>query len=267
MLYDNYFNYKYYYNNIGLHNLKIDNDGILVIMCCWKRIQYLEKTIKMLEKQNIKQKINLFIWNNNFIEKEKIDIIINNNSNFKINIFCHHSNTNIGGIGRFILTKFVCEKINHFKHVIFIDDDQIFDNYSFQILLDNVEDKKSFNWSGKIFNNNSYWKGWSNIYHTEINNSDYLDYGGTGFMIINTECFLMESFYNFNEKYKFIEDLWMSYFVINKLGYKIKNAKELKNKVKIIEGENESPIAQVNLLKELKEEFLNLLRIEGCWNV
>merc|ERR1712086_512450 len=96
---------------------------------------------------------------------------------------------------------------------------------------------------------------------------NYLNYGGTGFMIINTECFLMDEFYQLNEKFKFIEDLWMSYFIINKLGYKLQNGRELKGKVKIIQGENISSIAQVNLLKPLKDEFLNLLRDEGNWDV
>ena len=86
-------------------------------------------------------------------------------------------------------------------------------------------------------------------------------------MIINTECFLIEEFYKFNKKYLFIEDLWMSYFVINKLGYKLQNGKELKNKVKIIEGENNNNIAQVNLLRELKDEFLIVLRKDGEWDV
>jgi hypothetical protein len=77
----------------------------------------------------------------------------------------------------------------------------------------------------------------------------------------------MDDFYQFNEMYKFIEDLWMSYFIINKLGYKLQNGKELKNKVKIIEGENNNNIAQVNLLKPLKDEFLNILREDGEWDV
>ena len=65
----------------------------------------------------------------------------------------------------------------------------------------------------------------------------------------------------------FIEDLWMSYFISKKLGYRLKNGKNLKNDVKIINGENNSIIAQVNLLKSLKDEFLELLRIEGEWDV
>ena len=51
------------------NDITLDKDGILVVMCTWKRLKYLKNTINMLEKQNIKQKINLFIWNNNFKDK------------------------------------------------------------------------------------------------------------------------------------------------------------------------------------------------------
>ena len=263
MLYKNNFNYHKYYKQINLINSLFDKDGICVVMCTWKRLQYLKNTITMLEKQNIKQKINLFIWNNNI--KNKL-FFTNINSNI-ININIHHSPVNIGGIGRFILTKYICEKLYNFPSVIFIDDDQLFDNDTIKILLNNFNKNKSYHWSGKIFNKKSYWKGISNVYHSAGENYKYLDYGGTGFMIINTECFLMDDFYKFNKKYLFIEDLWMSYFVINKLGYKLKNGKELKNKVKIIDGENNNNIAQVNLLRELKDEFLIVLRKYGKWNV
>jgi hypothetical protein len=274
MLYDNCFELAKHYETISIVE-PINKNSILVVMCVWKRIQYLKNTIEYLEKQNIDKPITLCVWNNNIDNKQDIDTIIKNNCCKNIHIILHHNVENIGGIGRFIITKYVCEKKHAFKNVIFIDDDQIFQNDCFEILLKNVKDKKSYHWSGKKFyKDKGYWDSYSNIWpklRTDIKlnnfNDEYLDYGGTGFMIINTECFLMEDFYKFNKKYKFIEDLWMSYFVINKLGYKLQNGKELKSKVKIIEGENNSPFAQVNLLKPLKDEFLSILRKEGGWGI
>lgn len=263
MLYNNIFKYFKYYKQINLDASFFDKDGICVVMCTWKRLQYLKNTITMLEKQNIKQKINLFIWNNNI--KEKL-FFTNINSDI-INIYVHHSSVNIGGMGRFILTKYICEKFYNFPYVIFIDDDQLFDNDAIKVLLNNVNKNQSYHWSGKIFNGSSYWKGVSNVYHLSGGNYKYLDYGGTGFMIINTECFLMDDFYKFNKKYLFIEDLWMSFFISKNLSYKLINGKELKNKVKIIDDENNTKIAQVNLLRQLKDEFLNVLRKDGKWDV
>jgi hypothetical protein len=252
----------------------IDKNTILIVMCLWKRIQYLPYTLEYLENQNIEKNITLCLWNNNFDNKDKINKIISDFKSNKLNIIIHNSRENIGGIGRFIFTKYICEQKCYFKNVIFIDDDQIFEDDCIQILLNNVKDKQSYHWSGKKFyKNRGYWDSYSNIFPKLRDNNitsfdkKYLDYGGTGFMIINTECFLMDDFYKFNKKYLFIEDLWMSYFVINKLGYKLQNGIELKNKVKIIEGENNSSIAQVNLLKPLKDEFLKVLRKEYNWSV
>lgn len=274
MLHENYFSYISYFNMIDI-NHNIDPNSVLVIMCLWKRVQYLKNTLKYLENQNIDKPITLCIWNNNKDLINEIYKIVNNFIGKKVTIIVHNSMENIGGIGRFIFTKYICEKKTFFKNVIFIDDDQIFEIDCFKILLNNVKEKESYHWSGKKFyKDRGYWNCWSNIWpklRNDIDNTkfndNYLHYGGTGFMIINTECFLMDEFYQFNEKYKFIEDLWMSYFVINKLGYKLQNGKELKNKVKIIQGENNSSIAQVNLLKPLKDEFLNVLRKDGEWDV
>ena len=273
ILYKNCFNYKRHYDSI-LINKEVDKDSILVVMCLWKRIHYFSNTLQYLENQNINKTITLCLWNNNLDNKNKINKLVNSIKSKKINILLHH-NENIGGIGRFVFTKYICEQKHNFENVIFIDDDQTFGNDTLQILLNKVKPKQSYHWSGKKFYKNSeYWNCYSNIWpkiRSDIDTTNfdenYLDYGGTGFMIINTECFLMDDFYEFNEDYKFIEDLWMSYYVINKLGYKLQNGRELKNKVKIIEGENKSSIAQVNLLKPLKEEFLELLRTYGKWNV
>jgi hypothetical protein len=262
MLYKDLFDYNEHCEKINFNNASLDKDGICIVMCTWKRLQYLQNTITMLEEQNIKQKINFFIWNNN----DDISFFTTIKSNI-ININIHHSPINIGGMGRFILIKYICTKLYNFSSVIFIDDDQLFNNNTIEILLNNFNKNESCHWSGKIFNKSSYWKGISNIYHSDGEHYKYLDYGGTGFMIINTECFLTEDFYKFNKKYLFIEDLWMSYYVSKKLGYRLKNGKDLKNNVKIINGENNSVIAQVNLLRTLKIEFLEILRKEGEWNV
>jgi hypothetical protein len=275
MLYEDCFIYKPHYDSIMTDKSAVDPESILVVMCVWKRIQYLNNTLKYLENQNIDKSITLSIWNNNKESSNEIDKIINDFNGKKVKVIIHHSNENIGGIGRFIFTKYICEKKNHFENVIFIDDDQIFNNDCFEILLSKIKRNEPYHWSGKKFyKDRGYWNCYSNIWpklRYDIDNThfneNYLEYGGTGFMIINTECFLMDDFYKFNENYKFIEDLWMSYFVINKLGYKLQNGRELRNKVKIIEGENNSSIAQVNLLKQLKDDFLELLRKDGQWDV
>ena len=274
MLYHNCFSYAPHYNGVNIRE-SINPDSVLVVMCVWKRVRYLNRTLQCLENQDIGSPITLCIWNNNRASVDEINNIVTHFNGRKVKTIVHHSPENIGGIGRFVFTKYICEKKTHFQNVVFIDDDQMFGADSFRALLNNVKGKESYHWSGKIFyRDRGYWNCWSNVWpelRDDIDSANfddnYLHYGGTGFMIINTECFLMDEFYQFNEKYKYIEDLWMSYFVINKLGYKLQNGKELRSKVKIIPGENNSSIALVNLLRPLKDEFLNVLRGDGEWAV
>ena len=216
------------------------------------------------------------MWNNNKELKEEINIIINNFKSKKLTIIIHHSEENIGGIGRFIFTKYICEKKNHFENVIFIDDDQILKKSFIKKLLYNKIKKSGLHWYGKKFYKDKlYWDSWKNLRYTERNDYDYanfnrnlLDYGATCGMIIDTECFLMDEFYNFNKNFQFVEDLWMSYFVINKLGYKLFNgyailADSIDNEWNISNDVN----AQWHILKPTKDIFLKLLREEDKWDV
>ena len=265
--------YQSTYDSIDIED-EIDGNTVLVVICLWRRIQYLPHTLRSLAGQSIEKTITLCLWNNNPDNKHEIEKAIRGFRSSKLHIIVHNSGRNVGGIGRFIFTKYVCERKRYFENVIFIDDDQVFGDDCIHILLSNVKRRQSYHWSGKIFyRNRGYWDSYSNVFPSLGDNvgpsSDkrHLDYGGTGFMIINTECFLMDEFYELNPRYAFIEDLWMSYFVTSKLGYKLQNGVELRNKVRIIRGENRSPVALVNSLRPLKDEFLRELREKYNWDV
>jgi hypothetical protein len=275
-LYSNCFNYHPYYNQITNNNNIIDKNGILVVMCVWKRLQYLEQTLYYLERQNIKDTINICIWNNNYDQMNDVQRIIDNFKTKKNRIFIHHSKENIGGIGRFILTKYICEKINKFEKVIFIDDDQILKENFISILLENFKIKTGFHWYGKKFyKDRLYMNSWKNFKYKERIDYDYsnfdrniLDYGATCGMIIDTECFLKNEFYLFNKKYQFIEDLWMSYYAINKLNYKLINGySNLSTSIENVPSLSNDVNAQWLKLSNSKDDFLNVLRKDGEWDV
>lgn len=272
---DNLFQIKEHYDNISINDV-VDSNSIFVVMCLWNRIHYLEKTLKYLENQNVDKLITLCIWNNNNESTEEIDNIINNFKGKKVKVIIHHSPENVGGIGRFIFVKYICEKKHNFENVIFIDDDQILKDTFITRLLKNKTEKSGFHWYGKKFyKDKTYWDSWKNLRYKERSDYNYtdfnrniLDYGATCGMIIDTECFLMDDFYNFNKEFQFVEDLWMSYYVITKLGYKLFNGfNELKYCI-----ENEPVIsndanAQWTKLTNVKDIFLKSLREEGGWNV
>lgn len=275
MLYENCFLYNPHFNVIDIND-DVNSNSVLVVMCIWKRIHYLKTTLQYLEEQNIDKSITLCIWNNNKNSINEINEIIKNFNGKKVKVIIHHSPENIGGIGRFVLTKYVCEKKCHFQNVIFIDDDQILRPNFIKLLLENKTKKSGFHWYGKKFYKDKlYWDCYKNFRYTKRSDYDYsnfdetiLDYGGTCGMIIDTECFLMDSFYNFNRQFQFVEDLWMSYFVTKKLNYKLYNgydilSKSIDNEWDISNDTN----AQWHILKPTKDTFLKVLREDGEWDV
>ena len=275
-LYSDVYSYDSEYSKIDMDLSSIGSEDTFVVMCMWQRIELFEDILNNLESQNTSNKINLFVWNNNPEYNEKLSRVISNYKGNKIRLFLHNSDSNIGGIGRFVLTRYL--KLNlstRMKHVIFKDDDQVWDTDVIKILRSNykVNTNRSFHWYGRIFTGKEYSKG----YYTcmgetprDINTNPklsklYLDYGATCTMIIDPEMFTDDRFFMFNKRYAFIEDLWMSFFAQKHYHIKLVNCKEIVNKVSSIQdGKNQC----AKLLSGgLKDEFLNELRLSGGWQV
>lgn len=258
ILRQNPFNYNTQYKNI---NCSMDDTNIPIIMCTYNRINRLVDTIKDLGRQTYSN-IHLFLWNNN---KNKCDDVRNiiEQSNVKYNISVHNSSENIGGYGRFILAKYLVEKFGC-PYIIFIDDDQILGNKVVEELYSKKKSKISIHWSGRKFiKNKGYWDSWSNIYSIDKHKYEYMDYGGTGTMIIDSTVFKDESFYYINKKYLFIEDLWLSYYSSKYHNYRIINLNSLD-----VKGVNDGMDQSISHdMKKLKNDFLELLRIQGEWNI
>ena len=207
---------------------------LAVIMCTWKRINFLSDTIKMLESQTIKD-FSLFIWNNNSNINKQIEEIVKKTN---INIEVYNSNENIGGIGRFYYAK----KINkEYDKILIIDDDQKFSNKFVEQMLSYYDTKSIVSWWGwKI--NNSYFNRERKI------NLENVDYCGTGGMILPSKIFDNEIIFNIPKKYQFIEDLWLSFVAKYQLDYNLKGCKA---DIEIIVDGNDQ---YVNL-KKIKEEL------------
>lgn len=234
---------------------------IPVVLCVWNRIDKLNDLISNLNLQKY-QNFHLYIWNNNFKNKDTVDSIISN-KNQKFNISWHHSSENIGGFGRFILAKFIL-KHNDFPQIIFIDDDQLFNDDVFYELVKRKKINTSLHWSGRKFKKNlNYWDSWSNIFSDKKESYNFLDYGGTGTVITDSKIFKDEAFFYLNKKYLFIEDLWFSYYVSKFYNYQLINCSFLGVK-NINDGKDQSIKKEI---KDLKNEFLKVLREHGNWNV
>lgn len=258
-LFSNYFNFEDYKDII--YNEKIINpeNNICIIMCLYKRIYRLKTILELLDNQTVKN-LHLYIWNNNYENNKELEDIINSTI-INYNISWYNSFENIGGIGRFVFIRKLLIDNKNYDKVIFIDDDQEFDNDAIETLINKYKPNSSYHFYGKNFFKKSYQKSIT----TYSVNFDYttLDYGGTGFMIIDINIFKSYNVFNFNIKYQFIEDLWLSYYEKKFMNYDIYHCIELRKKVRMI---NDGFDQYKNLIS-LKNEFLELLRTEGEWDV
>ena len=222
-------------DNMKDFNPICDPNKILVVMCVWKRFQNIEETLTTLDANNIP--INLCIFNNNYSKKNDFITNINKVNVKNIDVNVYHSPDNIRGIGRFVMTHYICKYIHNYDRVFFVDDDQSFDKEflkSFLNMFDKYENSAIF-WFGKIFcdktikeDKNPYWspQSWSTLSvdvpeHIKLIknsllientiNTYHIHYGGTGGCIYPTNVFQSLDIFNYNEKYRHIEDLTLSY--------------------------------------------------------
>ena len=191
------------------------NDTVAIIMCTWQRPERLKITLDLLSRQTNTNFL-FYIWNNNKNIGEFINSTINLCQN-KLLIQVMHSDVNIGGFGRFLLAEMLIEK--HDK-VIFIDDDQIFN--------DNMIDRFLQVYDGNAIKSRWAWKFNSASYsdRTQINEDNVdVHYCGTGGMILPMNVFKCEELYKIPKEFLFVEDLWLSFIANHYLSMKLTSIK------------------------------------------
>jgi len=215
---DDKFHY-YLDNQIEIEQLVDFNEPtqstLKVIMCCWDRIENIGKTVACLDIQ-IDRDFELYIWNNNIEIKNELEEQIKE-IDPQYNVYIYHANENIRGIGRFYMVTHLLENDN-FDYVIFIDDDQIFDNKLIYNFRRSMVKKTAYCWYGRIFaKNSSYTDGT----YRELENGSKINYGGTGGMIIDTSIFRDSKLYSLLPKeFMYVEDLWLSFYAQKYHNYK-----------------------------------------------
>lgn len=203
------------------------SENIHIFMCTWKRIHNLNTLLENLNDQTCSPQIIFNIWNNNIDEKNNIYTIINSAKDIKYKINVEHSEKNMYAFGRYLYMKQLYDEYK-FKYAIIIDDDQLFSNDYFEKLW-NLRKKNTFiTWYGAILNGRKYWD------RSVINIQDIIfgrkreiqeyEYGGPGGSIIDVSIVLEENFMKEQEKYILADDLWLSYYVKNKLNWRIERS-------------------------------------------
>ena len=183
-----------------------------LILCIYRRLENLSSTFIQINNQTNKD-FDFYISNNTDGKKDKkIFSIAENNllyNNFKI----YNHRNEYKPFSRFFIARDLAKE--GYEKVIFIDDDEIIPKTFIQECLDQYEDKtlKSF-YAHKIDKN--YWRK-EKLLPGEIG-----QYAGTGGLVCSTEIFLDDEFFECPKEYYIIDDLWLSYYAVKKIGYTIK---------------------------------------------
>lgn len=198
---------------------------IAIVMCTWQRIENLRNTIRDLSKQKFKD-FHFYIWNNS-TKVQAIDSIIKKHSWIKV----HHSPKNIGGVGRFYYSKRISRK---YEYMLFIDDDQRFGPAFVKQMYSYAKPREIASTWGWVMR--SYFD------RRRVQNLGEVNYCGTGGMICDAELFHNIDLNELPEEYRFIEDLWLSFYAKYKRGYKLRGCQ-----------------AQIVMLKDNKGQYPRLL--------
>jgi hypothetical protein len=226
--------------------------NIPVVMCTWRRIERLPKTLDLLAAQTC-DTFSFFIWNNNPEYAERIDALAASRD-WPYPIAVHHSRENIGGFGRFVLCRSLAED-GRFTHAIFIDDDQEFSPRMVSGFIAEAEPETiRSRWSFTFRKGSHYWD------RVRRRSGEPAHYCGTCGMVADLGVFREERFFTgCPERFRFVEDLWLSYYAQHVLGWRLLGSGV---KVETIVDGKDSYMS----LSRAKKEVLEHLRGMG-WQV
>ena len=198
-------------------NYRFDQlETIHVIILLYTRPKNFQKILKSLENQTINKQIHLHIINNNLDNKDKISKVVENS---KLKITENHFNNENYCFERFYYAKKLIKKYKHIDYLIFIDDDHLYENDWIENLYNLRKPEHFIAWYTKVFDedNLSYFTSLLNYTDTCNNTNNkykYCHYGGPGGSIIDSNIFNNDELFNLpDEKYKYIDDIWLSYIL------------------------------------------------------
>ena len=226
-----------------------DVPRVAVLMCVWRRLHLLPKTLQQLIDQQWVD-IDLYLWNNNFTHMVELESIVARYRPYlKIDIW--HSTTNVGCFGRFIYAHQLKQRYPFF---VVIDDDQYFDDWFIRTLWDQrqvggVTACHAF----RFIQNRCYWE------RLRPEPFDAVNYCGPGGMIFDSQILRHASFFACPEKFRIMDDIWLSYVFNHLMRVPMKKSSA---SVKMIDSANDT----FHSLRSKKSEFLTELRRQG-WRV
>jgi hypothetical protein len=210
-------------------------------MCTYVRFENLKITLGCIERQTNKD-FDFFIVDNSN-RNEKLLSYLNKYSN-GTNITVHNYRNEFKQFARFILARDLAEL--GYEKIIFIDDDEIIPDTFIQECHDQYDPNsvKTF-WAHMV----------EHLYRKKIKleKNEYGNYAGTGGLICHSSLFLNDDFFDCPEEYWFIDDLWLSFYILTFTNLKIQ---ELKTDIKFILDRKATFMTLGNLKQEFSDKFI-----------
>ncbi|GFH59592.1 hypothetical protein CTEN210_16068 [Chaetoceros tenuissimus] len=248
------------------------NEVIHVISCIYKRKNSREFFNRLaMSKLPPGHELRIHICNNSPERQNELtsianDVVRASSDKLSLSIDVENMGGNQGGFARFLLAQKIIQK-EPGDYIIMIDDDQYVRKDTIAELYKKRQPMTYKTWFGKTWrkNDKDYWNAFPFLISRPSQRAGYrLDvthyqYGGTGMSIIDASIFLYKELYSLEEKYKFLEDMWLSH-IVNKQGWEIIRLflffdEEYKESV---EG------GQFNNLHSIKNEFFAKLNYFQC---
>jgi hypothetical protein len=191
----------------------IEPKRVPVVMCTWKRIDRLPRTLEMLAEQDTAT--TLYIWNNNPREAHRLDALLARSPIPAQSIHCRR---NIGCFGRFYLAR---ELAPAHTAILFLDDDQDFDRSMVADQLASFQPQSLAGWWAFTYRPGARSYAERDRVETPLHHADYVGVGG---MVADARIFRDHALFRCPRRYWFVDDIWLSYYASHIHGWRLRRS-------------------------------------------
>jgi hypothetical protein len=191
----------------------IDRARTPVVMCTWRRIDRVPRTLSMLAEQD--EPASLYVWNNNRKEAERLDAML---SRSPVPTQSVHSSRNIGPFGRFYLARDLAPA---HRALVFVDDDQDFGSTMVSDQLASFEPDSAAGWWAFTYRPGARSYAERDRVETPLGRADYVGVGG---LVADASIFADPGLFDCPRRFWFVDDLWLSYFAGEVRGWSLRRS-------------------------------------------
>jgi hypothetical protein len=186
------------------------SEAVPVVICVWRRPERLRSTIESLAAQS-GVPVHLWIWNNNAALRTFVDDAVAKARGLDVEVV--HSSRNIGGFGRFYVARRLARDR---RCVVFLDDDQLpADDFCETLLAEFTPGTVWSTWAFRFLETRSYWN------RVAAMPAERVKFCATRGMVCDTRVFLKPGLFDCPRRFWFVEDLWLSYYADNIMGWRL----------------------------------------------